>query len=41
MSDSNPWVELPPCEIGRLEDINEVRVFLYHTIRDIHVLVHS
>ncbi|XP_045609570.1 serine/threonine-protein phosphatase 4 regulatory subunit 3A isoform X5 [Procambarus clarkii] len=24
VSDSNPWVELPPCEIGRLEDINEV-----------------
>ncbi|XP_076042517.1 serine/threonine-protein phosphatase 4 regulatory subunit 3 flfl isoform X2 [Oratosquilla oratoria] len=24
MSESNPWVELPPCEIGRLEDINEV-----------------
>ncbi|XP_068249611.1 serine/threonine-protein phosphatase 4 regulatory subunit 3 isoform X1 [Palaemon carinicauda] len=24
VSDTNPWVELPPCEIGRLEDINEV-----------------
>lgn len=25
VTDSNPWVELPPCETGRLEDINEVR----------------
>jgi len=24
VSDTNPWVELPPCEIGKLEDINEV-----------------
>ncbi|KAK3869768.1 hypothetical protein Pcinc_024948 [Petrolisthes cinctipes] len=24
VSDSNPWVELPPCDISRLEDINEV-----------------
>lgn len=24
VTDSNPWVELPPCETGRLEDINEV-----------------
>ena len=25
VTDANPWVELPPCETGRLEDINEVR----------------
>ncbi|KAG7153449.1 Serine/threonine-protein phosphatase 4 regulatory subunit 3A-like, partial [Homarus americanus] len=28
VSDSNPWVELPPCEIGRLEDINELAIAL-------------
>lgn len=29
VSDTNPWVELPPCEIGKLEDINEVSLFCY------------
>lgn len=24
VTESNHWVELPPCETGRLEDINEV-----------------
>lgn len=32
VSDTNPWVELPPCEIGKLEDINEVSLLYCFSI---------
>lgn len=33
VAESNPWVELPPCELARLENINEVsdkRILILH-----------
>jgi protein phosphatase-4 regulatory subunit 3 len=30
MSDTAPPVELPPCELNKLEAINEVSYFLQH-----------
>lgn len=29
MSDTTPPIELPPCEVGHLEEIKEVRAFTF------------